>query len=80
VKPKKPVLSVAVLRGITVALRHVVTDDNWMYKHAGANNREDMRRALDWAAKMTEYRKLPESVRNSRSTGNPVPEAFSNES
>lgn len=73
---KKPILTSAVVRGLVAALRHTVTDDNQFYKRAGADNRSDMRRALEWATKMAEYRKQPESVRNPRFTGNPIPENF----
>lgn len=52
----KPALSVAVLRGLKAAMQHVVTEDNWLYKHAGAESRHDLRRAKEWTEKMTEYR------------------------
>jgi hypothetical protein len=78
-KPKKPILTSAVLRGVLYALRHTVTEDQLFYRNAGAKARNDLRRGLEWATKMTEYRKLPESVRNSRFTGKPIPENFNTE-
>lgn len=76
-KPKKPILTVAVLRGLARSAEYMLGSN--AYATAGARDREDFRRAKAWADAMTEYRKLPESVRNSRFTGNPIPEQFNRE-